>query len=256
MVDQNDSSSWVYDPRYDNVERWYKADLKRLNPSGDGTFLDKPFEPVATSSFGAWKRSVHSPNAGLILHSQKFWVHDASEARRDDDGQLAVTCTCGLVVTLEDDVEVSSRLASYRSKFFAGNHGKSIEWQREFFEHPGHRDPFHKTVLGAFLARIRSLGDRQLIGLELRCVTCGWLPLGHSLSGDWRDFDKYAHRYGIDMHNIYCPQPGTDFWDGDMYLWGHGPSAAYRARQAEREREFAETAETETDGKDVGDSDA
>jgi hypothetical protein len=52
------------------------------------------------------------------------------------------------------------------------------------------------------------------------------------------------------MHNIHCPQPETDFWDGDMYLWGHGPGSAYQARRARREREATERASADEGTKD------
>lgn len=252
MVDSTDPSTWVYDPRYDKVKRWYKADMKQLDPSNDGQVPDKPTGPVVTGSFAAWKRSVHSPNVGLIAHAQKYFVHDSAEARVDKDGQMQVTCTCGLVVAInlfgDDD---SRQPGGYWSKFFAENHPTaSIAKQREFFEHPGHRDPFHNTVLGGFLARLREPGPNQHVFLEPRCITCGWIEIDYTLLGDWDAFDQYAHRPSIDMHNIYCPQPETDFWDGDMYLWGHGPGSAYRARQARREREEAERESniTEEDG--------
>lgn len=249
MVEQTDPSTWVYNPLYDNVKRWYRADMKRMDPSVDRTFPDKPYAPVVTSSFDAWKRSLYSPNVGLIAQSQKFFVHDSAEARVDDDGQMHVTCTCGLVVPI-------SLLGGERGdqpkqrwfRFFAENRPTaSMAQQREFFEHFGHRDPFHNTVLGGFLARLREPGPDQFVRLEPRCVTCGWIPIDYTLLGDWADFDQYAHRFPIDMHNIYCPQPGTDYWDGDMYLWGHGPGAAYRARQEKREREQAERESRGTD---------
>jgi hypothetical protein len=244
VVDSTDPSTWVYDPRYDDVQKWYAADMKQLDPTVDGQIPDKPVGPVVTGSFAAWKRSIHSPNVGLIAHSQKYFVHDTAEARVDADGQMHVTCTCGLVVPLNvygDDETLEP--GRYWSKFFAENHPRvSIAKQREFFEHPGHRDPFHNTVLGGFLARLRDPGTDQDVRLEPRCITCGWIEITYTILGDWDDFDQYAHRPSIDMHNIYCPQPGTDYWDGDMYLWGHGPGAAYRARQARREREAAERA--------------
>jgi hypothetical protein len=244
MVDSTDPSTWVYDPRYDNVQKWYKADMKGLDPLLDGKIPDKPVVPVVTGSFAAWKRSVNTPNVGLIAHCQKFFVHDSAEARVDDHGQMHVTCTCGLVVPLnilnDDD---SIRPGTYWSKFFAENHpSASIAKQREFFEHPGHRDPLEKTVLGGFLVRSREPGPKQKPFLELRCHTCGWLTPGESMSGKWDKFDKYSHRYPIDMHNLRCPQPETTFWDGDMYLWGHGPGAAFKARRAAKEREAAEGA--------------
>jgi hypothetical protein len=251
MVDSTDPSTWVYDPRYDNVQKWYKADMKGLDPSADGTIPDKPVGPVVTGSFAAWKRSVHTPNVGLIAHCQKFFVHDTAEARVDDNRQMHVTCTCGLVVPINmlNDAD-SLQPRGYWSKFFAENRpSATLEVQREFFEHPGHRDPFHNTVLGGFLARLREPGPEQYVFLEPRCVTCGWIEIDYTLLGDWDAFDQYAHRPSIDMHNIHCPQPGTDFWDGDMYLWGHGPGSAYQARQARREREAAASAR----GEDVED---
>jgi hypothetical protein len=256
MVDSTDPSTWVYDPRYDNVKRWYKADMKQLDPSFDGTFPDKQFTPVVTSSFDAWKRSLYSPNVGLIAHCQKFFVHDSAEARVDDDGQMQVTCTCGLIVPINMlGDERGDQPGRPWFRFFAENHPTvSIAKQREFFEHPGHRDPFHNTVLGGFLARLREPGPEQYVFLEPRCVTCGWIEITYTLLGDWDAFDQYAHRPSIDMHNIHCPQPETDFWDGDMYLWGHGPGSAYQARRARREREAAERTSVD-DEKDAGDSD-
>lgn len=256
MVDSTDPSTWVYDPRYDEAEKWNQAQDADLNPSNASDLEAAPHSPRVTSSRDAWMRSVRAPNATLILHCQKFWVHDASEARRDEDGQVSVTCTCGLVVSVDLDEDPSDGKPSHIPKYFAGNHGRSLEWQRAFFEHPGHRDPFHKTVLGGFLARMRPPGVDQLVILELRCNTCGWLPLGQPLSGDWEDFEKYAHRFPIDMHNLRCPQPGTDVWDGDMYLWGHGPGSAYQARKARRERETAESQDGEGIEPDGEDSDA
>ena len=240
MVDSTDPSTWVYDPRYDNAEKWNNAQDADLNPSNAGDLANAPHSPRVTSSRDAWMRSVHAPNATLIVHCQKLWVHDASEARRDDEGRMTVTCTCGLIVAIDFRDDAQNRKPFHFPKFFAGNHGMSIELQREFFEHPGHRDPFHKTVLGGFLVRLREPGLEQDVFLEHRCITCGWLPLGYELSGDWEDFEKYAHRFPIDMHNLRCPQPGTECWDGDMYLWGHGPASAARARKARREREEAE----------------
>ena len=242
MVDSTDPSTWVYDPRYDRVQKWYKADMKGLDPLVGGQIPNKPVGPVVTGSFAAWKRSIHTPNVGLIAHCQKFFVHDSAEARVDADGQMLVTCTCGLVVPINmlNDND-SLKPGGYLPKFFAENRpSASIEIQREFFEHPGHRDPFEKMVLGGFLVRLREPGLEQDVRLEHRCNTCGWLPLGYEMSGDWKDFEKYAHRFPIDMHNSDCPQPGTEIWDGDMYLWGHGPASAYRARKARREREEAE----------------
>jgi len=257
MVDSTDPSTWVYDPRYDKVKKWYKADMKGLDPLLDGQIPDKPVGPIVTGSFAAWKRSVNTPNVGLIAHCQKFFVHDSAEARVDDNGQMHVTCTCGLVVPIDmlNDKD-SLRPGNYWSKFFAENHpSASISKQREFFEHPGHRDPLEKTVLGGFLVRLREPGLDQEPFLELRCHTCGWmlpndrmtgwmLP-DYPMSGEWTDFEKYAHRYPIDMHNNHCPQPGTEIWDGDMYLWGHGPGAAFKARRDAKEREAAASAHDE-----------
>jgi len=104
------------------------------------------------------------------------------------------------------------------------------------------------------LARLREPGPEQYVFLEPRCVTCGWIEITYTLLGDWDAFDQYAHRPSIDMHNIHCPQPETDFWDGDMYLWGHGPGSAYQARQARREREATERASVDEE-KGAGDSD-
>lgn len=244
MVDSTDPSTWVYDPRYDDIEKWYEAEMKGLDPDIDGTIPDKPVGPVVTGSFAAWKRSVHSPNVSLIAHAQKFWVHDAAEARVNKKGRLLVTCTCGLVVdmtTVANDVhEDDLNPGSTWSKYFAGNHGQPIEWQRTFFEHPGHRDPFHTTVLGSYLVRLREPGLDRDIFLEARCHTCGWLTLNRSLSGEWGEFDTYSHRVPLDMHNLSCPQDGTDCWDADMYLWGHGPASAWKHRQAKAAREQAD----------------
>jgi hypothetical protein len=247
MVYSTDPSTWVYDPRYDKVKRWYKADMKRLDPSFDGTFPDMQFTPVVTSSFDAWKRGLYTPNVGLIAHSQKFFVHDSAEARIDDDGQMQVTCTCGLIVPINMlGDERGDQPGRPWFRFFAENHPTStIAKQCEFFEHPGHRDPFHNTVLGGFLARLREPGPKQYVFLEPRCHTCGWLTPGESMSGKWDNFEKYAHRYPIDMHNLRCPQPETTFWDGDMYLWGHGPAAAFKARRDAKERKAAERAQAD-----------
>jgi hypothetical protein len=69
------------------------------------------------------------------------------------------------------------------------------------------------------------------------------------MSGKWTDFEKYAHRYPIDMHNLRCPQPETTFWDGDMYLWGHGPATAFKLRRDAKEREAeANTRDDESRG--------
>lgn len=247
MVDSTDPSTWVYNPRYDKVKKWYEADMKGLDPLLDDQIPDKPVGPVVTGSFAAWKRSVHTPNVGLIAHCQKFFVHDSAEARVDDDGQMLVTCTCGLVVSINmlNDKD-SLKPGGYWPKFFAENRpSASIEKQREFYEHPGHRDPLEKTVLGGFLVRLREPGLDKEPFLELRCHSCGWLTPGQSMSGEWSDFEKYAHRYPIDMHNIYCPQPGTDFWDGDMYLWGHGPGAGFKARCDAKQPEAAASARDE-----------
>jgi hypothetical protein len=154
---------------------------------------------------------------------------------------MLVTCTCGLVVPINMLNNADSlNPRGYWSKFFAENRpSATLEAQREFFEHPGHRDPLEKTVLGGFLIRLREPGPDHKPFLELRCHSCGWLTPGQAMSGAWDDFEMFAHRYPIDMHNIYCPQPGTDFWDGDMYLWGHGPAAGFKARRDAKEREEA-----------------
>ncbi|MEY4899319.1 MAG: hypothetical protein RL294_1130 [Actinomycetota bacterium] len=253
MVDTTDPSTWVYDPRYDDVQKWYKADMKRLDPLLDGQIPDKPVGPVVTGSFAAWKRSMHTPNVGLIAHCQKFFVHDSAEARVDDDGQMHVTCTCGLVVPIAmSSGNDSPNPRRYWSIFFAENRpSATMAKQRVFFEHPGHRDPLEKTVLGGFLVRLRETGPKQKPFLELRCHTCGWLTPGESMSGKWTDFEKYAHRYPIDMHNLRCPQPETTFWDGDMYLWGHGPATAFKLRRDAKEREAEANARDDESRGDV-----
>ena len=174
MVDTTDPSTWVYDPRYDNVQKWYKADMKGLDPLLDGKIPDKPVGPVVTGSFAAWKRSVNTPNVGLIAHCQKFFVHDSAEARVDNDGQMHVTCTCGLVVPLNmlgDKDSLQPR--GYWSKFFAENHpSATIAKQREFFEHPGHRDPLEKTVLGGFL--VGTIVTGLFMGLAMTSSGGAW----------------------------------------------------------------------------------
>jgi hypothetical protein len=141
MVDSTDPSTWVYDPRYDNAEKWNNAQDADLNPSNAGDLADAPHSPRVTSSRDAWMRSIRAPNATLIVHCQKLWVHDASEARRDAQGRMTATCTCGLVVAIDFREDNQDRKPFHFPKFFAGNHGMSIELQREFFEDPGHRDP-------------------------------------------------------------------------------------------------------------------
>lgn len=257
MVDSTDPSTWVYDSRFDDIRTWYATVMKGLDPSNDGAIPEKPVGPVVTGSFAAWKRSIHSPNVGLVAHCQKYFVHDAAEARVDEHGQMLVTCTCGLVVNINMFSDSESLDPRGRwSKFFAENRPTvSVAKQREFYEHPGHRDPFEKTVLGAFLARVRQSDHVESIELEMRCVTCGWLELNSPFPGDKDAFEKYAHRFPIDMHNLRCPQPGTDVWDGDMYLWGHGPASAWKFKQeklarAKAARKAAELAESSDETRD------
>lgn len=226
-----------YNPDYDDVLVMVNRDRKLLGLDPADSAEGVSTKPVVVGSFGAWKRAMHSPNAALIARCQEFWVHDVAERTTFADGRVVATCTCGLEVYM--GVEEADGHEQYFPKYFAENRRKSIEWERAFFAARGHRDPFHKTVLGGYLIRVKGLEVGAAARLELQCQHCGWLG-ETDLGAQWDDFKRFHHRSYIDMHNWTCKGKGkgVEVFDDDVFLWGHDPLGALKS-QRRREAEEA-----------------
>lgn len=220
-----------YNHNYTKVRAWRKKALADLGIDVSTGDLDAPVGAVVTTSYSAWRRSVNAPNSVIAAHCQRFWVHDMSEFRKTDDGGVVVTCTCGLEVDMPASGD--PRTVSYLPKYFAEQRRETLEWQREFFAAPGHRDPFHTTVLGGYLIRVQDPQALSIVRLELQCQHCGWLE-ETSLDASWDAFVPFGHRLWIDIHNAGCRGKGVTVFDEDIFLYGHGPSAWFRKRVAEQ----------------------
>lgn len=230
-----------YNHDYDDILVMVNRDRVNLGLEPLDSAENVSTEPVVVSSYGAWKRAMNSPNTALIARCQQFFVHDIAERTIEASGKNVATCTCGLEVTMPpveitDDIEHEA----YFPKYFAENRRKSIEWERAFFAAPGHRDPFHKTVLGGFLIRVKGLEVDATPRLELQCGHCGWLGESN-LDASWDAFHQFHHRSYIDFHNWQCPGKGVEVFDEDVFLWGHDPLGALKSArwQAEREAQAA-----------------
>lgn len=219
-----------YNDDYDDILAMVNRDRVNLGLEPLTTAENVSTEPVVVSSYAAWKRATHTPNAALIARCQQFFVHDIAERTIDASGANVATCTCGLEVTMppvenSDDIDHEA----YFPKYFAENRRKSIEWEREFFAAPGHRDPFSNTVLGGYLIRVRGLDVDAEPRLELQCQHCGWLG-ETTLSAEWDKFAPFGHRIWIDGHNASCTGRGVTVLDEDIFLWGHGAGAWLRKK--------------------------
>lgn len=224
-----------YNPDYDDILVMVNRDRVGLGLEPLETAVNVPTEPVVVSSYGAWKRATHSPNAALIAKCQQYFVHDIAERTIYASGKNVATCTCGLEVTMApvtntDDIDHEA----YYPKYFAENRRKSIEWERAFFAAPGHRDPFHKTVLGGFLIRVKGLEVEAEPRLELQCQQCGWLG-PTTLDASWAEFGQFNHRVFIDFHNWNCPGKGVEVWDEDVFLVHHDPLGAFKAERRKQQ---------------------
>lgn len=205
----------IYNTDYDDVLVMVNRDRVNLGMNPLDTAENVPTEPVVVSSFAAWKRSTHTPNAALIAHCQRFFVHDIAECTIDTSGTNVATCTCGLVVTMPPVKNVDNfGHERYFPKYFAENRSNAIEWQRAFFAAPGHRDPFNNTVLGGYLIRLSDLDIDTEPRLELQCQHCGWLG-ETTLDGAWDEFATVSHREWIDRHNATCTGRGVEVVDDD-----------------------------------------
>jgi hypothetical protein len=200
--------------------------------------------PLVVGSYDKWWRSKQMRNEFVIVHAQQYWVHDMSEMT-PGDGVWDVTCTCGLIVSMPND-PVNPLSTQAQTKYFAGVRRNSVEWQHQFFAAPGHRDPFHNTVLGAFLIRMSEPTPEVSQWLELHCAHCGWLE-STTLDPDCDGFASFGHRMWIDLHNAYCAGDGVKVLDEDVFLFGHNPLGAWKAAQAKQLRLEAEEAEGEAE---------
>ena len=191
-----------YDHDYDDALTFVNSALTFFkNP----TITEIPKEmigPLVVGSYDMWWRSKKARNEFVIVHAQQYWVHDMAEMT-PADGVWDVTCTCGLIVSMPDEPvkPISTQAAT---KYFAGVRRNSVAWQHEFFAAPGHRDPFHNTVLGAFLIRVSEPTPADSQRLELTCAHCGWLR-GTTLDPSNLSFTRFDHRMWIDPHNASCP---------------------------------------------------
>jgi hypothetical protein len=221
----------VYDHDYDDALALANSALRYLkNPTLD-EIPPTMIGPVVVGSVDLWWRSKKCRNEFVIVQAQQYWVHDMSEVSPTDT-TWNVTCTCGLIVAMPDDPEFPMPFAE-RTNYFARSRHNSIEWQREFFAAPGHRDPFHNTVLGAFLICVSELDPVSSPLLELQCGHCGWLG-ETKLVRDFTKFVRFGHRMWIDNHNAYCPGDGVEVFDEDVFLWGHNPLGAWKAARAKQ----------------------
>lgn len=223
----------VYDHDYDDALALANSALTFFRNPTIKKIPRKMIGPLVVGSYDMWWRSKTMRNEFVIVHAQQYWVHDMSEMT-SRDGVWDVTCTCGLVVSMPDD-PAKPLSTQVQRKYFAGNRRNSIDWQHQFYAAPGHRDPFHNTVLGAFLTCVSEPTPEGSRRLELQCAHCGWLTTT-PLETDWDAFVTFGHRMWIDDHNAYCPGDGVEVFDEDVFLWGHNPLGAWKAARAKQLR--------------------
>jgi hypothetical protein len=229
----------VYDHDYDDALALANSALRYLkNPTLD-EIPPTMIGPVVVGSVDLWWRSKKCRNEFVIVQAQQYWVHDMSEVSPTDT-TWNVTCTCGLIVAMPDDPEFPMPFAE-RTNYFARSRHNSIEWQREFFAAPGHRDPFHNTVLGAFLICVSELDPVSSPLLELQCGHCGWLG-ETKLVRDFTKFVRFDQRQWIDSHNAGCSGDGVEVFDEDALLLDHKALEAYFTEKRRKARECAESA--------------
>ena len=229
----------VYDHDYDDALTFVNSALAFFKNPPITEIPRKMIGPLVVGSYDMWWRSKQMRNEFVVVHAQQYWVHDMSEMK-PRDGLWDVTCTCGLVVSMPDDA--AKPLSSHvQTKYFSGNRRNSIDWQHQFFSAPGHRDPFHDTVLGAFLICVSEPTPEDSRRLELQCAHCGWIE-STTLDPDWDAFVTFGHRMWIDIHNAYCPGDGVEVLDEDVFLFGHNPLGAWKAARAKQLRLEADRA--------------
>ena len=229
----------VYDHDYDDALALANSALTFFHNPTIKKIPRKMIGPLVVGSYDMWWRSKTMRNEFVIVHAQQYWVHDMSEMT-SRDGVWDVTCTCGLVVSMPDD-PAKPLSTQVQRKYFAGNRRNSIEWQREFFAAPGHRDPFHNTVLGAFLICVSELDPVSSPLLELQCGHCGWLG-ETKLVRDFTKFVRFDQRQWIDSHNAGCSGDGVEVFDEDALLLDHKALEAYFTEKRRKARECAESA--------------
>ena len=198
----NNNPQPVYDHDYDDAFTFVNSGLAFFKNPPISKIPTTMIGPLVVGSYDMWWRSKKMRNEFVIVHAQQYWVHDMAEMT-PADGVWDVTCTCGLIVSMPDD-PVKPMSTQAATKYFAGVRRNSVAWQHEFFAAPGHRDPFHKTLGGAFLIRVSEPTPDLSMRLELQCGHCGWLG-ETKLDPDYSEFTRVGHRKWIDSHNAGCP---------------------------------------------------
>lgn len=136
------------------------------------------------------------------LWMQEARVHDISEAWMRAD-MFEARCSCGLLVTFDSpptsrDWEPNSGFHN----FHARDRQPDKEFERLFYDAPGHRDTFHHSKVLSFASLVTTEDGWEY---HLSCVKCGDKGLIVDAVTAEDDVDNAAILRAIKLHNLRCP---------------------------------------------------